>query len=76
MTQVMFKLLEGLSHSSVQVKACFSILKKGRHLSIALETNLFSAAILSVNFWTSFTVLGDVISSMTCTFSKFASIPL
>jgi len=38
--------------------------------------NLLSATILHVSFWTSLIVLGDVMSSMAHTFSRFASIPL
>ena len=38
------------SHSSINVKACFSVLKKGRHLFVALEMNLLSIAILPVSF--------------------------
>ena len=43
---------------------------------VALETNLLRVVILLVSFWTSLTVLGDVMLSMAYTFSKFASIPL
>ena len=43
---------------------------------IALETNLLSAAILPVSFWTSLTVLGDAMSRMAITFSRFAFILL
>jgi len=64
------------SHLSVQAKACFNVLKKGKHLSVALETNILRAMILPVSFWTSLIVLGDVMLSMACTFSGFASIPL
>jgi len=58
------------------VKACFNILNKGEHLSIALETNMLSVAILPMSFWTSFTILGDITSSMAHTFFRFAFIPL
>ena len=63
------------SHSSVHWKACFSVLKNGWHLSMALEMNLFKATIRLVNLYTSFTLLGEVISSMAFTFSRLASIP-
>ena len=64
------------SRSSVQAKAWFNVLKKGGHLSVALETNLLRAAILLVSFWTFLTVLGYVMLNMACTFFGFASIPL
>ena len=65
-----------VSHSSVQAKACDNVVKKGRHLSVALETNLFRAVILPVSFWTSLTVLGKAILMIAYAFSRFASIPL
>ena len=45
-------------------------------MSVALEMNLLSVAILPISLWTSFTVLGDAISNIAQTFSRFASIPL
>ena len=59
----------------VQWKACLRVLKKGRHLSVAFETNLFNATTHSVTLCTSLTVLGKVMSSMALIFSWFASIP-
>ena len=41
---------KAFSHSSVQTKACFNVLKKGRHLFVAFEMNLLSVAILLVSF--------------------------
>ena len=64
------------SHSFVQVKAYFKVLKKGRHLSVVLETKLLRAATLLVRDCTSFIVFGEDISIMALTFSGFASIPL
>ena len=58
------------------MNACFNVLKKGRHLSVTLEMNLLRAATLPVSFWTSLMVLGEAISMMAYTFSRFASIPL
>ena len=37
--------------------------KKGRHLSVALDTNMFSVAILQLRLCTSFTVLKGAIST-------------
>ena len=37
-------------HSSFQVKTCFRVLKKGKNLFVALETNLLSIAILLDSF--------------------------
>lgn len=46
-------------HSSVQTKAYFRVLKKGRHLSVALEMNLLRVVILPVSDCTSLTDFGD-----------------
>ena len=59
----------------VQWKTCLRVLKKGRHLSVAFETNLFNATTRLVNLCTSLTVLGEVTSSMALIFTGFASIP-
>ena len=72
----MLYLLECHSHSSVQTKACFKVLKKGRHLSVALETNLFRAVTFPVRDYSSLIVFGEDILRMAFTFSRFASIPL
>ena len=45
-------------------KDFFNVQKKGRHLSITLDTNLFSATTLLLRFYTSFTFLGGAISIM------------
>ena len=42
---------------------------------MAFKTNLFNAAIRPVNLCTSFTILGEVMSSIAFTFFGFASIP-
>ena len=60
----LFNYWNAVSHSSVHTNACFNVLKKGRHLSIALETNLLMATILPVSFWISLTVLGKAILMM------------
>ena len=52
------------------------VLKKGRHLSVAFETNLFRAATFLVRDCTSLTIFGEDISRIALTFSGFASIPL
>ena len=58
------------------MKACFKVLKKGRHLSVALETNLLRAVAFPVRDCTSLIVFEEDISRMALTFSGFASIPL
>ena len=50
--------------------------KKGNHLSVALDTNLFNAAILPLRLYTSFTFLRGAISIMARILSRLASIPL
>lgn len=67
--------MNAILRSSVHAKAYLRVFEKGRHLSIALETNLLSSVTLLVNFLTSLTVLDDGISSMTFTISGLASIP-
>ena len=69
------RLLKATSHSSVHWKACFSVLKKWRHLSVALETNLFMVATCPISLCTSFTFLDEVMSIMALTFFGLASIP-
>ena len=68
-----FQLLH--SHSSVHSNAFLWVLKNGKHLSMARETNQFMVATLPVRLWTSFIVFGDVSSKMALTLSRFASIP-
>ena len=50
--------------------------KKGRHLSVAFETNLFKAAIFPFKFCTSLIVFGGSNSIMARIFSGLTSIPL
>ena len=50
--------------------------KNDRHLPVALETNLFKAAILPFKLCISFIVFGGPNSIMTRTFSGLTSIPL
>ncbi|GFS40748.1 hypothetical protein Acr_00g0070290 [Actinidia rufa] len=52
------------------------ILKNDKHLSVAREMTLFSAATLSVSLRTSLIILGDSISSIALIFSGFTSIPV
>ena len=42
---------------------------------MAFETNVFRATTSPVSLFTSFTFLGEVMSSMALTFSRLASIP-
>ena len=62
--QVVLQLLEGF----FALDCSSSVLKKGKHLSVAFEMNLLRAAILLINICTSFTVFGEVMSSMACIF--------
>ena len=71
-----FKSSNAFWHSSVHSKDFFRTWKKGRHLSVALETNLFRAATLLFKLCTAFTVLGGYSSNMARTFSGLTSIPL
>lgn len=69
------RLWKAVSHLFVHWKAYLKVFKKGRHLLVALETNLFKAAICPVNLCTSFIVLGEAILSIVFTFFEFTSIP-
>ena len=71
-----FKSSNAFWHSSIHSKDFFSTRKKGRHLSIALETNLFRVATFPFKLCTAFTVLGGSSSNMARTFSGLTSIPL
>ena len=71
-----FKSSNAFWHSSVYSKDFFSTQKKGRHLSVALETNLFRAATFPFKLYTGFTVLEGSSSNMARTFSGLTSIPL
>ena len=62
--------------SSPCSKAFRRILKKGRHLSVDLETNLLSVAILPLRRWSSLVEEGDFISRIYLILLGFASIPL
>ena len=55
-------------HLSVHSKAFFSVLKKGKHLSIALETNLLRAATLPFKLYTFLTFFRGVIFDMAWSF--------
>ena len=61
---------------SVHLNDFFSTQKKGKHLSIALETNLFRAATFPFKLCIAFTVLRGSSSNMARTFSGLTSIPL
>ena len=72
----LFKSSNAFWHSSVHSKDFFSTRKKGKHLSVALETNLFRAATFPFKLYNAFTVLGGFRSKMARTFSELTSIPL
>ena len=63
-------------HSVVHSNDFFNVQKKGRHLSVAFETNLFNAATLLFRLCTSLTIFGGANSIMACIFSRLTSIPL
>ena len=63
-------------HLAVHSKDFFNVQKKGRHLSVALETNLFSIVILPLRHFTSFVFLGGAISIMAQILFGLTSIPL
>ena len=71
-----FKSLNAVWPSSIHSNDFLRVRKNGRHLSVALETNLFRAAIFPFKLWTSLTVLGGSNSIMARTFSGLTSIPL
>ena len=53
-----FRSSNAYSHSVVHSNDFFNVWKKGRHLSIALEMNLFNAATLPFRLCTLLTVFG------------------
>ena len=55
---------KALWHSSVHIKAFFSVLKKGKHLFVAQEMNLLRAATFSLKLCTSLMFFGGAISNM------------
>ena len=63
-------------HSSVHLNAFLRTLKKGKHLSVAFETNLFKAATHLVRDWTSLTFFGGSMFIIAWILSGFTSIPL
>ena len=65
------RLWKAASHLSVHWKTCLKFLRKGGHLLVVLEMNLFRVTIHPFSLYTSFTILG----SIAFTFSGFASIP-
>ena len=71
-----FKSSNAFQHSSVHLKDFLSTRKKGKHLSVALETNLFRATIFPFKLYTVFTVLGGSNSIIARTFFGLTSIPL
>ena len=58
------------------MKAFFRVLKKGRHFSVAFETNRLRATTFPVRDCTSFTAFGEDILRIALTLSGFASISL
>jgi hypothetical protein len=71
-----FKLEKASSHSSIHSKAFLRILKKGRHLSVEREMNLFNAVSHPVSCCSCFVVFGDYILRTARIFLGLASIPL
>ena len=75
-TRYVFKSWKALWHSSVYSNAFFKTLKNGKHLSVALETNLLRVATHPIRDWTSLILCGGFISRIALIFFGFASIPL
>ena len=71
-----FKSSNAFWHSSVHSKDFLSTQKKGKHLSVALEMNLFRAATFPFKLCIAFNVLGGSSYNMARTFSGLTSIPL
>ena len=71
-----FKSSNAFWHLSVYSNDLLKVQKKGRHLFVALETNLFRAVILPFKLYTFFTVLCGPDSIMARTFSGLTSMPL
>ena len=70
-----FNSSNALWHSLVHSKALFRILKNGKHLSVARETNLLSAATLPFRLYTSLTFFEGLISRIAWILSRLASTP-
>ena len=71
-----FRSSKALWQSFVHSNAFLRTSKNGKHLLVALETNLLRAATRSISDWTSLTFCGGFISSITWILSEFASILL
>ena len=71
-----FKSLNACYHSFVHSNDFFNVRKKGKHLSVALETNLFNATIFPFRFCTSLAVFGRANSIMAYIFAELTLIPL
>ena len=76
LTRYYLRAAKASSHSGVHINAFSKTLKNGRHLSVALETNLFSVTTLPVRLWISLTVLGGFMSMIALILSGLASTPL
>ena len=70
-----FNSSNALWHSLVHSKALFRILKNGKHLSVAHEMNLLSAATLPFRLYTSLTFFEGLISRIAWILSGLASTP-
>ena len=71
-----FKSSNACWHLTVHSNDFFNVRKKGRHLSIALEMNLFSATTLLLNLSTSLMFFDDINSIIARTLSMLTLIPL
>ena len=71
-----FRSSKAFRHSSVHSNAFLRTSKNGKHLLVALETNLLSAATRSVSDWISLVFYGGFMSSIAWILSGFALIPL
>ena len=67
--------LEGFLEFLHPLESLLQCFKKWRHLSVALKMNLFKAATRPISLCTSFTLLGEVMSSIALNFFELASMP-
>ena len=71
-----FKSSKACWHLVAHSNDFFNVWKKGRHLSVALETNLFKTATLPFKLCTSLTVFGGANFILAWILSRLTSIPL
>ena len=70
-----FRSSNACCHSIVHSNDFFNVQKKGRHLSVTLETNLFNATTFLFRLYTSLTIFGGANSIIAYIFFGLTSIP-